>query len=145
MPDATIFSNDVAATKARNVITFTQALAGVPRNTAVTNRTLGFGAQPMFPPGIDFSSPGPFFDLYKFDVANPCVNPVVFFPGSLPLYKNGVLVGGLGVSGDGVDQDDYVTAQAAQGFDAPESIRADHISVSGVRLPYLKFPRNPVN
>ena len=33
-------------------------------------------------------------------------NGVVFFPGSTPLYKNGVLVGGLGVSGDGVDQDD---------------------------------------
>ena len=145
MPDATVFSLDVAASKARNVITFSQSLNGVPKGTAVTNRTLGFGAQPMFPPGIDFSSPGPFFDLYKFDVANPCVNPIVFFPGSLPLYKNGVLVGGLGISGDGVDQDDYVTAQAAQGFEAPDSIRADAFSIFGVRLPYLKFPRNPTN
>jgi uncharacterized protein GlcG (DUF336 family) len=31
------------------------------------------------------------------------------FPGSVPLYKNGVLVGGIGVSGDGVDQDDLVS------------------------------------
>jgi uncharacterized protein GlcG (DUF336 family) len=145
MPDATVFSNDVAVTKARNVIQFTRSLNPLPTGTAVTNRTIGFGAQPFFPPGIDYSAPGPFFDLYKFDAENPCVDPVVFFPGSLPLYKSGALVGGLGISGDGVDQDDYVTAQAAQGFEAPNSIRADQIFVSGVRLPYLKFPRNPTN
>lgn len=155
MPDATVFSIDVAVAKSRNVIYFTAALPAVPGGTAVTNRTIGFGAQPFFPPGIDYASPGPFFDLYKFDAAHPCSqglqpaganqNGVVFFPGSLPLYKNGVLAGGLGVSGDGVEQDDYVTAGAAQGFDAPAAIRADRVSVDGVRLPYLKFPRNPIN
>jgi hypothetical protein len=67
----------------------------------------------------------------------------VFFPGSLPLYKNGVLVGGLGVSGDGVDQDDFATAAGAKGFEAPASIRADRIIIRNVRLPYQKFPRNP--
>jgi len=70
---------------------------------------------------------------------------VVFFPGSEPLYINGVLVGGLGVSGDGVDQDDYVTAGGAAGFEAPTDIRADQIVIDGVRLPYLKFPRNPTD
>ena len=155
MADGTIFSIDVAVAKARNVVYFGNALSGVPAGTAVTNRTIGFGAQPLFPSGIDFTSPGPFFDLYKFDTANPCTqgsqpanpnqNGVVFFPGSVPLYRNGVLVGGLGVSGDGVDQDDYVTSQAAVGFEAPANIRADQIIVDGVRLPYLKFPRNPTN
>ena len=161
MPDATIFSIDVAVAKSRNVIFFSGAnrsagdLSGVPANTAVTNRTIGFGAQPFFPPGIDYSTPGPFFDLYGFDALNPCTqgsqppnpyqNGIVFFPGSLPLYKNGVLVGGLGVSGDGVEQDDFVTAAGAAGFEAPGSIRADRIIDQGVRLPYLKFPRNPVD
>jgi hypothetical protein len=70
---------------------------------------------------------------------------VVFFPGSEPLYINGVLVGGLGVSGDGVDQDDYVTAGGAAGFEAPTDVRADQIVIDGVRLPYLKFPRNPTD
>ena len=42
--------------------------------TAVTNRTISFGAQPFFPPGINGSSPGPFFDLYHFDRAHPCSN-----------------------------------------------------------------------
>ncbi|HWY47505.1 MAG TPA: heme-binding protein [Bryobacteraceae bacterium] len=161
MPDATIFSIDVAVAKARNVIYFSGAsrsavdLPGVPINTAVTNRTIGFGAQPFYPPGIEDSSPGPFFYLYSFDALNPCTqasqpsspyqNGIVFFPGSLPLYRNGVLVGGLGVSGDGVDQDDFVTAAGAAGFEAPASIRADQIINQRVRLPYLKFPRNPLD
>ena len=155
MPDATVFSIDVASAKSRNVIYFTGALPPLRAGTAVTNRTIGFGAQPFYPPGIDGTSPGPFFDLYTNDVANPCTqgaqppnpnqNGIVFFPGSLPLYRNGVLVGGLGVSGDGVDQDDYVTAQGAIGFPAPASIRADQVILRGVRLPYQTFPRNPTN
>jgi len=61
------------------------------------------------------------------------------------LYRNGILVGGLGVSGDGVDQDDYVTSGGTGGFEAPANIRADQIMDQGVRLPYFKFPRNPTN
>jgi uncharacterized protein GlcG (DUF336 family) len=173
MHDGTVFSTDVAASKARNVIWFSTVgvpdLPGVPMGTAVTNRTISFGAQPLFPPGIDGSGPGPFFPLYQYDTANPCTqgpssqaNPpntnmsgVVFFPGSLPLYRNGVLVGGLGVSGDGVDQDDFVTAGAVDAacgfggpcgvpnFQAPVNIQADQVVIDNVRLPYQKFPRNP--
>jgi len=51
----------------------------------------------------------------------------------------------LGVSGDGVDQDDFVTAGGAAGFEPAASIRADQIVINGVRLPYLKFPRNPTD
>ena len=40
-------------------------LPGVPPGTAVTNRTVGFGAQPLFPSGIDGTAPGPFFQLYR--------------------------------------------------------------------------------
>lgn len=191
MRDATFFSIDVALAKSRNVIYFSgdglarNDLPGVPAGTAVTNRTISYGGQPFFPPGIDYSGPGPFFELYKRDVQNPCTqgtqptrgnveqlpgltqfiapnapapgppppvdpaaspnpqNGIVFFAGALPLYRNGVLVGGLGVSGDGVEQDDYVTAQAAKGFEAVPDKRADRVFIDGVRLPYLKFPRNP--
>jgi uncharacterized protein GlcG (DUF336 family) len=161
MADGTVFSIDVAATKARNMVYFSGAartvadLTGVPIGTAVTNRTIGYGAQPFFPPGIENSSAGPFFNLYTQDVANPCTqgfqaagpnqSGIVFFPGSVPLYRNGVLVGGLGVSGDGVDQDDFVASGGSAGFEAPAAIRADQIVVQGVRLPYLKFPSNPTN
>ena len=159
MPDATVFSIDVAATKARNVIYFSSLervpddLPGVPQGTAVTNRTIGFGSQSFFPTGIAGSNPGPFRELYLFDLANPCTqgrqpsNPnqsgIVFFPGSAPLYRSGVLVGGLGVSGDGVEQDDYVTAAGAAGFEPPSEGLADRVFIDGVRLPYWRFPRNP--
>ena len=128
MPDSTIFSIDVAASKARNMVYFngpnrtTADLPGVPIGTAVTSRTISFGSQPLFPPGINGSNPGPFYNLFLQDLQNPCTqgnqtgaansnkSGVVFFPGAVGLYKNGTLVGGLGVSGDGVDQDDFVTA-----------------------------------
>ncbi len=163
MQDSTVFSIDVAATKARNMVYFNSAartaadLNGVPMGTAVTNRTISFGAQPLYPPGIDGSSVGPFFNLYTMDLANPCTqgfqsgaansnkSGIVFFPGSAGLFRNGMLVGGLGVSGDGVDQDDYVTSGGTAGFEAPTNIRADQIMDQGVRLPYFKFPRNPTN
>jgi uncharacterized protein GlcG (DUF336 family) len=161
MADSTVFSIDVAATKARNMVYFSGGtrtsadLPGVPMGTAVTNRTIGYGAQPFFPPGISGASAGPFFNLYSQDVANPCTegfqaagpnqSGVVFFPGSVPLYRNGVLVGGLGISGDGVDQDDFVASGGSAGFEAPTAIRADQILLQGVRLPYLKFPSNPTN
>ena len=163
MQDSTVFSIDVAATKARNMVYFNSAsrtaadLNGVPMGTAVTNRTISFGAQPLYPPGIDSSSAGPFFNLYTTDLANPCTqgfqsgasnsnkSGIVFFPGSAGLFRNGALAGGLGVSGDGVDQDDYVTSAGTKGFEAPMNIRADQIIDQGVRLPYFKFPRNPTN
>jgi uncharacterized protein GlcG (DUF336 family) len=161
MPDSTVFSIDVAATKARNMVYFSGAsrtaadLNGVPMGTAVTSRTINFGAQPLYPPGIDGSTAGPFFNLYQQDTANPCTqgfqppgpnqSGVVFFAGSVPLYRNGVLVGGLGISGDGVEQDDFVAAGGAKGFEAPDAIRADQVIVQGARLPYLKFPRNPTD
>jgi uncharacterized protein GlcG (DUF336 family) len=160
MPDSTIFSIDVALTKARNVVYFSgpnrdpRDLPGVPLNYAVTNRSIGFGSQEFFPSGIFNSSPGPFRQMFFEDLANPCTqghqppNPnqsgIVFFPGSAPLYRGGQMVGGLGVSGDGVEQDDFVTAGGAQGFEAPPGIRADQVFIRNVRLPYWKFPRNPL-
>ncbi len=163
MRDSTVFSIDVAASKARNMVYFNSAirttadLNGVPMGTAVTSRTISFGAQPLYPPGIDGSNAGPFFNLYTMDLANPCTqgfqsgaanlnkSGIVFFPGSAGLFRSGALAGGLGVSGDGVDQDDYVTNGGTKGFEAPPNIRADQIMDLGVRLPYFKFPRNPTN
>jgi uncharacterized protein GlcG (DUF336 family) len=160
MEDAPVFSIDVAVAKARNVVYFSTTpgadLPGVPPGTAVTNRTISFGAQPLYPPGIGVPGavpPGPFFDLFQRDTANPCSqgfqppkpnqNGVVFFPGAIPLYRGGTLVGGLGISGDGVEQDDYVSFEGAVGFQPPEALWADRVFVDGVRLPFLKFPRNP--
>jgi uncharacterized protein GlcG (DUF336 family) len=160
MKDATIFSIDVAVGKARNMVYFNSPtvnpndLPGVPVGTAVTNRTISFGAQPLFPSGINGTPPGPFFPLFVKDVNNPCTqgsqpaagnkqSGIVFFPGSSGLFRNGKLVGGFGVSGDGVDQDDFVTAGGAAGWEPPAAMRADQIVIDNVRLPYQKFPRDP--
>jgi uncharacterized protein GlcG (DUF336 family) len=85
----------------------------------------------------------------------PNQNGVVFFPGSTALYRNGHLIGGLGVSGDGVDQDDTVTFVAAENGYLPGSTvtRADQVffgpppaddfdDFSPVRLPFIEFLRN---
>ncbi len=75
---------------------------------------------------------------------------IVFFPGSTPVYKDlngdGIneLVGGFGISGDGVDQDDIATAAGIRnGFETPLNLRSDAFSVQGVRLPFQKFNRQP--
>jgi uncharacterized protein GlcG (DUF336 family) len=164
MPDSTIFSVDVAVTKARNVIYFSSpagnadlGILQLGPGTAVSNRTISFGAQPLYPPGQDIEPSqirtGPFFQIYLNDITIPCrqasqpqdihQSGIVFFPGSSPLYKNGVIVGGLGVSGDGVAQDDLVTAAGATGFAPDASITADNVVEDGVRLPFFKFPQNP--
>ena len=73
-------------------------------------------------------------------------NGIVFFPGSTPLYLpagSTGLVGGFGVSGDGVDQDDVVTFAGQSIFAPPDEIRVDQFPVAGVRLPFQKFNRNP--
>lgn len=124
---------------------------------AITTRSLRFLTQPFFPQGID-SSPlvGPLLDLAtqnalptQWDrMANALPAPslqsgVIFFPGATPLYKNGQLVGGLGISGDGVEQDDFVTDGGYRGFEPPLSIKCDNFTFQGVNIPYFKFPQLP--
>jgi uncharacterized protein GlcG (DUF336 family) len=78
-------------------------------------------------------------------------NGVVLFPGSAPLYKDTTgsglrsqIVGGFGVSGDGVFQDDDVTATASIAYAPPRTVhRADQVKLRGARLPFFKFNRNP--
>lgn len=138
---------------------------------AFSDRAIGFLHRPFFPDGIDNSAAGPlstaFSEWSPFNVglqldlvqagflaslggpAVPCTsipnlpNGIQIFAGSVPLYKNGVLAGAIGISGDGIDQDDLIGAAGANGFSPPAGIRSDQIFVRGVRLPFLKFPRSP--
>ncbi len=170
-PDATFFSYDVSAQKARTAVAFSdpnnpfgaqirQVLGLSPtQDLAVTTRAVGFLSQRFFPPGIDQPTsgapqPGPLFipdpvlplNDYRWQqniALAPFGNGITIFPGGVPLYKNGQLAGGIGVSGDGVDQDDYIAAAGAVGFEPPMQMRSDQFFYLNVRLPYLKFPRNP--
>ena len=85
----------------------------------------------------------PFTPLFQCTTIPGLANGIQIFPGSVPLYKNGVLVGAIGISGDGVDQDDLIGAAGANGYSPPVEIRSDQVFVRGVRLPFLKFPRSP--
>lgn len=165
MPDALFDAVDVVPSKARNVVYFNSNdpaarhdIPEIPAGYWVTTRTIGFGAQPLFPPGIDSNvfdvGPGPWYStLFLGNIANPCSqgsqapnpnqNGITFFAGATPLVRNGQLVGGLGVSGDGIEQDDYVTYLAAGDFLPPADKWADQLKIDGVRLPMFKFPRNP--
>ena len=102
--------------------------------------------------------------------ANTCVgasrlaNGIQIFPGSVPIYRNGVLVGGMGVSGDGIEQDDMIsflgtfragvaltgtgTGDGAILGNAPTGIRADtvvsgQLAGQGNQLRYVQCPQNP--
>jgi uncharacterized protein GlcG (DUF336 family) len=140
---------------------------------AYTSRAVGFLAQPFLPPGVPGGDAGPFgvpappvwspFDMglqtellceaLDATLAGGAVpectrvvglaNGVALAPGGVPLFKNGVLAGAVGVSGDGADQDDLIAAAGAAGLDAPPESRSDRMFIRGVRVPYLKFPRHP--
>jgi len=85
-------------------------------------------------------------------------NGLQIFPGGFPLYRvsgNTVqLVGAVGISGDGVDQDDMIAflgiANASRILGnglghAPISMRADGIALPGGRLRYVQCPQAPFN
>ena len=83
--------------------------------------------------------------------ADRVANGTQIFPGSVPIYRDGTLIGGIGVSGDGIDQDDMIAFlgvhRAGQRLgtvnNAPGDIRADNLEPKGVRLRYVNCPFKP--
>ena len=100
---------------------------------------------------------GPYLPAFT-DVPTNCTgvnriaNGISLFGGSVPIYRNGVLIGGIGASGDGTDQSDMVaflglhnagiTLGGAIG-NAPTGIRADTLVPQGARLLYVQCPQAP--
>ncbi len=138
---------------------------------AFSTRTASMIIQPHFPPapvatglesgplyGVQFSSL-PCSDLTaRYREGNVGTGPMIgpkraplglsADAGGLPIYKNGVLVGGIGVMSDGIygfdadvsnidtDAEEYVALAGTRGFEAPEEIRAERIPVDGTTLRY---------
>lgn len=84
--------------------------------------------------------------------SNRVANGIQIFPGSVPIFRDNQLIGGIGVSGDGVDQDDLIAflglhnagVELATGIgNAPAGIRADTLEPMGVRLRYVNCPFEP--
>ncbi|MBL6687407.1 MAG: heme-binding protein [Pseudomonadales bacterium] len=81
-------------------------------------------------------------------------NGLQIFPGSVPIFRGNTLIGGVGVSGDGVDQDDMIAFLSVHNAsmslsgalgNAPKEIRADQIALPNnlQRLRYVSCPQSP--
>ena len=119
MTDAWGGSVSIAKAKAYTAAAFSS------NENALSTRSLG----PLTQPG------GPLWNIGNSNYGGD--NPgLIEFPGGLPLYKSGFLVGAVGVSGDGVEQDENVAEAAAEGFEPIDAIRPDTVTDGGV--PYTQ-------
>src|SRR5258707_6824296 len=134
---------------------------------AFTTRTANQIIQEHFDPGVRGAPAGPLFgvqfsqlpcsDFNSMASATPgAVNagtprsPLGFSAesGGMPLYKNGVLAGGIGIqskttySGDlnvfnvDVDNDEVIAIAGSTGYEAPPAIQASNIAINGVAFRY---------
>jgi uncharacterized protein GlcG (DUF336 family) len=115
--------------------------------------TVGLESGPLF--GVQFSQL-PCSDLSRRFSTDASTGPkrsplgLAGDPGGVPLYKNGVVVGGIGVMGDGdysvdtnaIDNDqsdeEYIALAGSSGFEAPDAIRANRVSIDGTLLDYIE-------
>ena len=174
------FPQYVGATRA-----FLNDNSALANGIAFSNRAVGNLARPFFPDGIasteagplstPFSNWSPFHLGLQLDLnynaivaaatgsdAVGCTglarakNGIQIFPGSMPIYRGNTLAGAIGVSGDGVDQDDMIAflglANASKVLNgsvghAPPSRRADNLEPRGIgtRLRYVQCPQAPFN
>jgi uncharacterized protein GlcG (DUF336 family) len=148
--------------------------------TAFADRTIGNLARPFFPDGINGNPNGPlskpFPDWSPFSTglqldlvfnalvgiltkqpvlrcADPAQIPngIQIFAGSVPIYRGSELIGAVGVSGDGIDQDDMIAFLGLDGAatetgtinNAPRTIRGDRLSAKGSFLRYVNCPVQP--
>lgn len=87
---------------------------------------------------------------------NRLANGIQIFPGAVPIYRGATLVGAIGVSGDGIDQDDMIsflgTSNAGLRVGGiglpPASVRSDQVEVplatgNRVRLRFVGCPFAP--
>ena len=166
--------------------TFLNNPGSLANGIAYSNRAIGNLSRPYFPDGISGTANGPFskpigqwsifndglqLDLVQNklvasltagDNSTGCtgvgalVNGIQIFPGSVQIYRGNVLAGAIGVSGDGVDQDDMVaflglanasTLLNATIANAPPVLRADTLvpQGQGTRLRYVNCPQAPFN
>ncbi len=132
---------------------------------AFSTRTASLIVQEHFYPGQTNEVSGPLFgvqfsqlpcgdlvrDIGQSSTAGPKRSPLGLAadPGGFPLYKNGVVVGGIGfISANGTytldpnprdtdaDPEEIIAWSASKGFEAPEAIRGNRISGGG---PFLLF------
>jgi len=179
--DATRFQDlDVYLAQLR---TFLGDPTALDNGIAFSDRAGGNLSRPFFPDGINGRENGPlsrpFIEWSPFSTGlqldlsaarfvaslqtpiTSCTPPSLttirsgtqIFPGSVPVFRGDTLIGGVGVSGDGVDQDDMVAflsvynaglrLNGAIQLPPRDTPRADTISVDGVQLRFISCPPKP--
>ncbi|HEV2299958.1 MAG TPA: hypothetical protein VGR91_00180, partial [Stellaceae bacterium] len=134
---------------------------------AFTTRTANQIIQEHFDPGVEFNPGGPLFGVQFSQLAcsdfirTAAVGPGRTRPGphaaplglaadsgGLPVYKNGILAGGIGVVTKNVysfdpnifdvdvDNDEVIAIAGVTGYAAPASIQAYNIAINGLTLRY---------
>ena len=112
--------------------------------------TLGAGGADV---GASCSGPPGSLGGFHFDTTVPdeLGDGLQIFAGGVPIYHGTTLVGGIGVSGDGIDQDDMVAflglynAGQALGTlsNAPAAMRIDQLNIQGQKVRYVECPQAP--
>ena len=135
---------------------------------AFSTRTANYIIAEHFPPGVENQPAGPLFGVQFSQLpcsdfntaasgaagatsAGPHRSPLGFSAdsGGLPVYKNGILAGGIGVMtkstysdnltplvGIPIDDDEVVALAGSTGYQAPPALDADNIAVNGLTLQY---------
>ena len=81
--------------------------------------------------------------LAQTDAFDELRNGLTLFAGGFPIYRNGQLIGAIGLSGDGLEQDDFLPFVAIDEIgkelgtisNAPPAIRADQLRAQRLDLP----------
>jgi uncharacterized protein GlcG (DUF336 family) len=138
---STVFSDGLQLNLVlNNIIQHIGFVAGVPLGGGTVPDTAAYCTQLPGPP----TSAPPHLPVLA--------NGLQIFPGGFPIYRKGQLVGGIGISGDGVDQDDmiaflgvYNAGQQLHGSieEAPFNIRASVLNAHGAGPHYVNCPYAP--
>jgi hypothetical protein len=158
-----------AASRARTAAFFES------NENAFTPRTARFIIQDHFPQDVKNTPGGPLYGVQFSSFAGSDVLPqfesgfpaLSGDPGGIPIYKDGIKAGGIGVAGDGrdiaarpellpiglpgfnpknqvfkgkeeADFDEAVALAGIKGFETPTRIRATKIFVDGLRFPFTR-------
>jgi uncharacterized protein GlcG (DUF336 family) len=100
------------------------------------------------PPAAGCAGPGQAGLAVASDGRTRLANGLQIFAGGVPVYRGATLVGAVGVSGDGIDQDDMVAFLAINNAggalnNAAQLQRADTLLPQGTRLRYVNCPFAP--